>query len=325
MARRGRERRVGWREVRGGLWLISGLAAAAFAVFFLDELRRAVEEGPRLVVVGPAAPDLAAGATVWVAGRPAGRVLSVRFRDDPDPRRAGAIVVEAALHREAAGVLRADASARITQEGVMAPTVLSLDPGSPDRPPFDFGDTLRGSVTLLDQDRTLALLDTLRATMEESRPLARRLRATLAEGDGTWATLRRDSTALRGLERRLRTLDRLLFGGPEGGDGTLGRMLRDTTVATSLEGLAASLDRLAAARESGGAETALRELLETLDGLQGSLLALERDLRRGRGALGRALHDTAILQQTRLLRARTDSLRRELLQHPLRWLRVRLF
>lgn len=324
MAQRGRGRLRKWREVRPGLWLIAGLTAVSLTVFFLDEIRRAIEEGPRLVVASEAAPELEAGADVWVAGRSAGRVLWVRLRDDRDPRSGAPILLKAALHRDVAGVIRRDATARITQAGVMAPTVLSLDPGNPENPPFDFRDTLRAAVTLVDQDRTLALLDTLRAATEEARPLRTRLRDALDRGGGTAAALRRDTATLRSLERRLEALDRLLFGS-EGRGGSLGRMMGDTTLAATIETVAASLDRLSAGRDSGTAGTATRELLTALDGLQASLAALERDLRAGRGALGRALYDTAIVQQARLLEARMDSLRRELLENPLRWLRFRVF
>lgn len=325
MAERGRGRPRKWRQVRPGLWLIGGLTAVALAVFFLDEIFRAVEEGPRLIVASEAAPELEAGADVWVAGRSAGRVLWVRFGDDRDPRSGTPILLKAALHREVAGVLRQDATAQITQEGLMAPTVLSLDPGSPESPPFDFRDTLRAAVTLVDQDRTLALLDTLRAATEEARPLGARLRDALERGGGTAAALRRDTTTLPSLERRLEALDRLLFGS-EGSGGSLGRMMGDTTLAATIEAVSASLSRLSGAEpEPGRPETAMRDLLAALDDLQASLVALERDLRAGRGTLGRALYDTAIVQQARLLEARMDSLRRELLENPLRWLRFRLF
>lgn len=313
-----------WREVSTGLWLLGGIAVALVVIFFLDEVRRAVEEGPRVVAVTEAAPGLEPGSAVWVAGRPAGRVLSVRFRE-PGAEGAGPIVVEAVLDRTAVGVLRADASARIVESSLLAPVILSLDAGTPDQPRFDFADTLRSIVGHVDQARALALVDTLRAELQEARPLAERLRRSLRAGGGTMPALRRDSTLLPSLERGFGRLEALLFGGPGEESGTLGRIASDTSLAASLERIAFSLERLSAERDSATVDRAVAELMTATDGLHASLLALEHDLEAGRGALGRAIHDTAILQQSLLLRSRLDSVRRELLEHPLRWLRFRLF
>lgn len=305
--------------MRTGLGLLAGIAAVLLAIFFLDVVRRHIEEGPRLIVVTEAAPELDPGSAVWVGGRRAGRVVSVRFRE-AEPGKAAPILIEAVLQREVADVLREDAAARIVKSGLMAPMVLDLRPGSPDRPPFDFDDTLRSTVSLIDQDRALALVDTLGLALEESRALGRRLRTALEDGEGTATALRRDPALLSALERRLRSLEDLLFGGPEGGRGTLARIATDTALSASLERVSSSLERL-----STGGNPVPGELLTALDGLQASLIALERDLETGRGALGRALHDTAIYRQADLLGARLDSLRRELLESPLRWLRFRLF
>lgn len=313
-----------WRALRPGLLLMAGITATLLVIFFLDEVRRAVEEGPRLYVVTQAAPRLQPGSVVWVAGRPAGRVLSVRFRD-PDPDGAETIVIEAVVERYAVGVIREDASARIVASGLMAPVILSVRPGSPARPPFDFADTLRSTVALVDQDRALALVDTLRAELARARPAAARLRAMLENGGGTLAALRRDTSLAAGLEHGFRRLEALLYPAADEESGSLARLAADTALATRLERIGQALRRLAAERDSAETETAVEALLAALSGLQSSLAALEYDLQAGRGALGRFLYDSAVLRERVLLEARTDSLRLELLRHPLRWLRFRLF
>lgn len=312
--------------MRGGLGILAALAAAVLVGFLLDQILRAVQEGPRLVVVSPTAPGLGPGAAVWVAGRPAGRVLSVRLRPGSATRDDNITVIRAVLHREAIGVLREDASARVAPAGLMAPTVLSLSPGSPERPPHDFRDTIRATVALLDQERALARIDSLSAALETVRGPALRLRSALEEGDGTLAALRRDPSLLARLEERRGELERLLGLSGEGKPGGLARFFADPELAAGLERTAASLRRLEEARrEPSGAGPALDEVVAALGSLAARLDALERDLERGHGSLGRALADPEVARQRDLLAAQFDSLRAELLARPLRWLRIRLF
>ncbi|MFQ5679230.1 MAG: MlaD family protein [Gemmatimonadota bacterium] len=308
--------------MRPGLAVLAGIAAAALAIFFLDEAERAAQEGPRLVVLTEAAPELEPGSTVWVAGRPAGRVLSVRFRN-PTPGGKENVVIEAVLRRGAASVVRQDAKARIVSSSLLAPMVLSIRPGSPERPPFDFRDTLRSTVSLIDQDRALALMDTLRRTAEAARPLARRLAGEARSGSGTLAALRRDELTLPRLEERLERLQSLLA--PEG-EGSLARFLADTALALGLERTTASLRRWSATLDSvRTAGTDAAEIAAVLERLEGRLAEMQSRAAQGYGTLGRTLHDPAILEQVELLQARLAAARSEVLANPFRYLRVRLF
>lgn len=305
-----------------GLALLVAIGATLLVIFYLDEAIRAAVEGPRLVVVTPEAPELEPGSAVWVAGRPAGRVTAVHVRERTPDGLEG-MLVEAMIHREAAGAIREDAEARIHKSSLLGTMVLAIRPGSGDRPPYDFADTLRSTVALVDQDRAMALLDTVRAALAEARPLARRLGKELREGSGTLAALARDPGVLETLEGRVRRLGELLA---DGGPGSLGRLLGDTALPASLERTTEALRRLSEPEEGAAPPgRALEEALAALDRMQARLVRMEQELEAGHGSSGRALYDTAIAVQADLLRARLDSLRRELLEDPLRWLRFRIF
>lgn len=314
--------RPGWREVRSGLLLMAGLLVVVLLVFFMDDLRRELEEGPRIVVEMEEAQALEPGSQVWVAGRPAGRVTRVRFQA-PEEDRPGAVVIEAVLHREVAGAVRADATARVRESSLLAPMVLAIRPGTPDAPPYDYSDTLRRITESYGREDVMALADSLRTMLRETRPVAERFLETMREGSGTLGRLRADTVLAADLERGMERLDRLLRRAEAGFPG---RMAGDTLLALHLRSVAGTLRELRDLREEReGVPGEVERLRRTFDGLVARLDAVEEDLVRGRGTLGRAMHDSAIPEQARLLRARLDSVRAELVAHPLRWLRFRLF
>lgn len=315
MARREEPQR--WRDVRTGLALLAGLSAAALLVFFTDEIRRAVEEGPHLIVETEESRALVVGATVWVAGKPAGRVVEVTFQD-PGREAAGPVVIDAVLTHEGADAMRADATVRIRHSSLLAPMVLAVDPGSPGSPPYDFSDTLRRVAPTLDEEAARALADSLGGLLESARPLAERLRVAMREGPGTLASLRRDTAVTASLEAASERLEALADE-----RGSLQLLARDG--ARLARSAAASLARVETALDSMGAGGAAGRSLDALDRAGERLSALDAALERGEGSLGRFLHDSALVRQQALFQARRDSVMSELLSNPFRWLRFRLF
>lgn len=304
-----------WSRFRTGAFLLVGLAAAAAVVFFLDEVLRELAEGPELIVVAREARDLRPGAEVWVGGVPAGRVLTVRFRE-PAADGAGRVVVRAVLHEDAAGQLRADASALVRESALLAPSVVAVHPGDADAP-FDFADTLRAEQRAGSAD-VLARADSLRRRLDALRPLAERLRARMEEGPGTLAALRRDDALAAeladGAARMRRWAD-----SAEGGTAAL--VGRDSALVARWERIAARGDTLKRVLPSGE----IAELDAVLTGLERRIGALETGLSEGHGTAGRLLTDGALARERRTLEARLDSVKAELLADPLRWLRIRLF
>lgn len=306
-----------WSEVRTGAGLLAALALVLAAVFLSDIVLRELSEGPRVTVAAAEARALEPGSPVWVGGVPAGRVTAIRFRharrEEQPP-----ILIRAVLREDAAGTLRADATAQIRAPALLAPSVLALRPGRADRP-FDFGDTLRAEPPLDRQD-VRARIDSLSDALVALEPLADSLGSRLTEGPGTLAALRGDE-ALRAELRR--AADRVLRLAGEVPGGTAARLAADTTATASLERSVDRVRRLAEGlrAEAGRGDSLTREMALLAERLG----SLARRLETGRGTLGRLLHDEALHRERRRLEAQMDSLRAEVLADPLRWLRVRLF
>ena len=303
-----------WSDVRRGMALILGLTVVAAVVFFMDEARLAAETGATLVLVAEEAGELRPGASVWVAGKQAGTVAEIRFIEGGGPGSAN-LRIRAVLTREAARVLRQDARATIRPSGLLAPFVVSLEPGSAGRPAYRFGDTLPADLS-----PTLGTLtsfaDSLRRVAAELTPLAARLREGAVTKDGSLAALSRSRAVFSELQENLAAIQDL---GAE--PGSLG-LLADTALANALR---RSGERLTAIGATASGREGAKRMGEAVQALRASLTSLDRRLSSARGTAGRAIHDREIQNQIRLFRARADSARVELGRAPFRWLRVRLF
>lgn len=299
--------------IRKGTLQLILLAAVAAAVFFLDVVLREMSEGPELTIAAPAARNLEPGADVWVAGVPAGRVLSVRFRERSGDE--GPVLVRAVLNEDAAATIRRDASVALHQSALLEPAVVSIRPGTASAA-FDFSDTLRARP-LTGATDVLARLDSLAAELRGLRPLGRRLGRRLEEGPGTLAALRADTALGRDLRRLAGRLEGLAERIPA---GSAARLAADRELAATWDTLAARSRRLARGMDAGAGPVAA-----SLDSLAATATGVARRLEEGRGSLARFAVDSALAREARGIRARLDSVRAELLAEPLRWLRFRLF
>lgn len=311
------------RRARLGVALIGGIVLASLSVFFLDTIVRASSEGPRIAVRTSAAPGLEPGSTVWVAGRPVGRVLDVRFLP-PGESEGGAVVIDAVLQRSVRPVLRADATAEVKSPGLLEPVVVAIDPGTGTAPPWDFADTLRTPTDVLTNEDLLAMADTLLRSRAGLAASGRALRDRIRRGGGTLASLEAHPDVLReaadGAARVREALERGDFA-----DGTIGSLDRDTLIAARLGRIKARVARLDSTWADGSSAGGLARATRSLDSLHARLARLSKRLDAGEGTVGRALVDGAIARQTALLRARLDSLVVELVRDPSGWLRVRVF
>lgn len=309
-----------WRQLRLGAGILVLLAVAAAAVFFVDSLESELSEGPRLYVEAASAGGIEVGSDVWIAGIRAGRVEAVRLERPGSG--GGPILVQAVLDRDAARLLRADASASLRASALLAPAVVALNPGTEIDRPFRFRDTLVARPALR-VDELLARADTLRSRLHDLAPEGRALASRLANGPGTLASLRAHPATLDSLRADLARSRRLALASP---GGTAMRLLRDTALRREAHRVRA---RLAALAAPGGPLARTRReravLWGALDSLRHRKRLLDARLAEGRGTAGRVLHDRAIQRERALFRARMDSVKTELFAHPLRWLRFALF
>ncbi len=307
-------------KVRRGAWLIGLIAVVSLAVFFADLVEQELSEGPTLWIAAEQTRGLGRGAPVWLAGHRVGRVTRVKLRPPtavPDRR----VLVRTVLQEDDADRLRADATAVLEPAGLMAPTVVSIRPGSGDAPPFDFSDTLEAerSVTSAElraeAERARAALDTLRRA-------ERRVLALADTGGGTLARLRDDDALQR---RLLRLKDRMGRAASllDSDSSDLARFRRNPEAAERMRSALGRADSLAPRLE--GALGRWRDLGSELASVRSRADSLRRMLAESRGSAGRFMNDRALERELRDLRSRVVSVQTELLVDPLRWLRFRLF
>lgn len=302
-----------WDRLRPGVFLLAGLGAACVAIFFLDVVAREVALGPDLLVAAGEARDLEPGAPVWIAGVPAGRVTRIRFRPAeaaPDRR----ILIRAEIREDAADLLRSDAEASVRVSALLAPAVLAVRPGRA-ATPLDPSDTLQ-AVPRPRVREVVDRADSLLGRLQALRPLARRLTRRLEDGPGTLAALRADPATADRLAAGLRGAGALAG---EAGVGSAALLARDTVLVARWRRIGRRAGRMTAS--VGDAAAAAREL----DRLVARLSGLAERVDSARGTLGRLVEDDALGRERRLLEARYDSVRSELLADPLVWLRFRLF
>lgn len=319
MGETGEQRR---RRARIGGLLIAGIATVSLAVFFLDAIERATSEGPRVTVQAEAAPGIEPGSTVWVAGRPVGRVLSLGFRP-PGEVEGGVFIIEAVLQRGVGPILRADASAKLRASGLLEPEIIAIDPGTATLPPWDFADTLRTPTGALTEEDLRAMSDTLLRARTALAEDVLELRARIRRGGGTLAALEANPEVLETAGAQAARLRRIVEDRIPG--GTLARFGSDTLLTARLDRIRERLARFDSLPGRRNAFDQLERATSAIDALGLRVALLSERLEAGQGTAGRALVDGEMARQTALLRARLDSLVVELVRDPSRWLRVRVF
>jgi len=259
------------------------------------------------------------GAEVWVAGARAGRVLSISF-GSPTSTGSDRVIVDAVLFREMAGLLRADATARISPSALLAPPVLHIDPGTDSSGEFVFDDTMTVAPRF-EPEQFMALSDSAVASIGRLAGLSERFQLQLAAGDGTLGRFRSDSALFARMRERASVLTGIAMEVSE--TGSLVRLARDDSLRVALARTGENLRAFAQAAPVAAA--GLDSLTRELNALTRRLGAIRADLDRGHGTLGRGMNDGEIADQVDKLRAARDSAIVELSRNPLRWLRFRLF
>ena len=308
-----------WRDVVPGIIVLTMVIPLVVGVFYVDGLRRALIEGPTVIVLADEIRGLAPGANVWVAGKPAGRVQSIAFvgSGSSDP---GLVALRIILLRQAGPMLRADARVRIGRSALLSPPVVKFRPGSPDAPPYDYADTL--TVTPGPDIETFrAFADSGRVAITALSAELARLETEMESGRGTLPRLRRDPELagdLIALGGRMAFLNESLVGA-----NGLRQLAGDSVSRERIARLAESINTMS--RQADARASRLEPLSQVLDEISARINRLDNYLHTATGTAGRLLYDGELQLQSERTRARLDSLQLELAAQPFRWLRFRLF
>ena len=314
-------------RARRGLILLACAIVLSAAISVIELIVRATLEGPRITALALSAEGLGPGSAVWVAGRSVGRVLSVSFQPPEESDRDGPfeshVIIDAVIDRVAEPILRADATAEVRPPDLVAPVVLSVNPGSGSAPPWNYADTLRASGPPIDPETVMALSDSLLQAVRMLEVDASEARAVLGSGQGSLARFGEDPGTLAGLQGSLESLEELLQRDLQ--RSSLVGLATDTLVSAAARRVQGRLAAWEAAPELASATRNLETTLEALDAVMSRLSAIAERLDRGEGTAGRALVDEEIRRQLAALRAAAAGLAEDLGYNPSRWLRVRVF
>jgi phospholipid/cholesterol/gamma-HCH transport system substrate-binding protein len=310
-----------WTDVVPGLLILGAFVVTSLITFFGDALRRATAEGPRITVLAPEVSGLERGSVVWLAGKPSGRVLSVRFRDPGGPI-GERVLIDAVLLREAMPYLGVDAHVTIGSASLLRPSVVKIDPGSEEAAPLGDGDTLRVAYRLdIDAFRTMA--DSVRVAIHDVADGASLLRDQITGGDGSAARFLTHRGSVAQLDSARTRIRRLRLAWQTGGG--LSRLAREDSVRESAVRAIMTLRDLTDPATLPGAVDSLARIEETLEQIGEGAREIRAGIERAEGTAGRALNDPALRLNVDRTRATLDSLTAELGANPLAWLRFKLF
>ena len=314
-------------RARRGLILIACAIVLSAAISVIELIVRATLEGPRITALAHSAEGLGPGSAVWVAGRAVGRVLSVSFQPPEESDRDGPfeshVIIDAVIDRVAEPILRADATADVRPSDLVAPVVLSVNPGSGSAPPWNYADTLRASGPPIDPETVMALSDSLLQAVRTLEIDATEARDVLGSDQGSLARFREDPGTLAGLQGSLESLEELLQRDLR--RSSLVGFATDTLVSAAARRVQGRIATWEAAPQMASAVQNLETTLEALDAVMSGLSAITERLDRGEGTAGRALMDEEIRRQLAALRTAAAGLAEDLGYNPSRWLRVRVF
>ena len=314
-------------RARRGLILIAFAVVLSGTISVIEVIVRATLEGPRITALAHSAEGLGPGSAVWVAGRSVGRVLSISFQP-PEANRDDAafeshVVIDAVIDRVAESILRADATADVRPSDLVAPVVLSVNPGTGSAPPWNYSDTLRASGPPIEPETVMALADSLLRAVRALEVDASEAQDVLGSDQGSLARFREDPGTLAGLRSSLETLEALVQRDLQ--RSSLVRFATDTVVSAAARRVRERFAAWEASPELANGVGNVEATVEALDAVMSRVAAIVERLERGEGTAGRALVDGEIRRQLEALRTAAAELAEDLGYNPSRWLRVRVF
>jgi len=314
-------------RARRGLVLIAFAIVLSAAISVIEVIVRATLEGPRITVLAHSAEGLGPGSAVWVAGRSVGRVLSISFHPPEANHRDASfeshVVIEAVIDRVAEPILRADATADVRPPDLVAPVVLSVNPGTGSARPWNYSDTLRASGPPIEPETVMALADSLLGAVRTLEVDASEAQDALGSDQGSLARLREDPGTLAGLRSSLESLEELFRRDVQ--RSSLVRLATDTLVSAAARRVQERLAAWEGSPQLANGVGSLESTVEALDSAMSRVAAIVERIDRGEGTAGRALVDGEIRRQLDALRTAAAELAEELGYNPSRWLRIRVF
>ncbi len=303
------------RRVASGFLIMAAALGFALGVFFLADLRTALQKRYTLYAVLPTAPRLRVGSPVWIGGHRVGQVKTIGFRRvlaDSGPT----IAVQLSLPREVQPLVRRGSLVRLTSARLVGEPAVDIVPGDPGEPLALEGDTLfpltlTGRAQALDSFRHFQRsLDSLLVATRSLSPLVETRKAQFVLLAEQIAGLQ---TAFSSLRQRL-------------ANGSADRLLSDPALQNALASISTTVQQLGPAFQGAASRYSDPVLRQAFGTLQLRAASLSTQLQRVReqfahSSLLRFSQDSSLARSLHQAQVELDSLMAETRRNPLRfWL-----
>jgi phospholipid/cholesterol/gamma-HCH transport system substrate-binding protein len=295
---------VRWSQLRIGVLVTLVVTSASFLIFFIDDVRSAVEGRYTLHFHTFTTQALRARAPVWLAGQPVGQVSGLRL-ERPRSDAPELLVVELHISLDAQPFITEGAVAQVTTASMLGEVVVNILPAAEPAPPLQDGDELPTAAEL-DPSHLTARLEGLYDSLPPVTDRWQQLMDQVRHGDGTLPRMARRPAALSELRANLSeasaTLDTI-----GSAAGNLADLLSDEDVRLALERIGPRIQELARLSDerSGTAGGFASDTLfaARLAGIGETVALIRERVESGRGSLGRLLYDEALAEELERTRA----------------------
>lgn len=358
-----RSNRIGWAQVRAGVFIFMALLFIAGGVLLMGQKTKMFVAKGELRVVMDDVAGLKEGAPVWLAGVDVGVVTQIGFSD---PKKNNEVQINLQIDRDALKKIGSDSRIIIKTRGLMGEKYVDITPSLQysETP----ADVLRGtSVMKLDDvvqkagttferlgrvvdditkgNGTLGRLTTDPALYNNIVKLTGELNAlavTINRGDGTLGRLARNPEPYNKLIDILNRTDRTLQD-IQTSEGTLSRLIYDTTLYVKLVALAEKsnqaaddvreLNRKITSKDSTlGMLINDREFydkgLSLLTRADRSLQSIEEvadKVKKGEGTAGKLVNDRELYDRMNRMVEDVDALVKDFKEHPRKYIKFSVF
>jgi phospholipid/cholesterol/gamma-HCH transport system substrate-binding protein len=358
-----RSNRIGWAQVRAGVFIFIALLGIAGGVLLMGQKTKMFVAKGQLRIMMDDVAGLKVGAPVWLAGVDVGVVTHIDF---PDPKRSNKVEILLEANHKALRKIGPDSRITVKTRGLMGEKYVDITPSQQylEEPPTVLQgitvaklddvvqkagatfDRLNVIVDSISQGKgTLGKLNTDPALYQNIVRLTGELNAltvSINKGEGTLGKLTRSSEPydrmIRILERADRTLQDI-----QTSEGTLNKMIYDKTLYTKL---------VALAEKSNQAADDVRELNKKIVSKDGTLGMLINDrefydkglslitradnsvksieevaekVRSGQGTAGKLVNDKELYDRMNRMIEDVDALVKDFKEQPRKYIKFSVF
>jgi len=232
-----------WAQIKTGIIITLALAILFLSVFFAGSIERLLRPRIEIRAAIPDVKGLKKGAPVWMFGIEEGSVKDINL----DPRYG--TVVTISLYRKALGFLKKDSTVTILTMGLLGDKYVELAAGTPEAPPINAGDMLRGAAQIDIKD----VMETGGASIQKMNDFIEKLGKLvekIEESKGTLSRLLEDPSLYDNLAESSKSLS-LVAKDIRDGRGTIGMLVKDPSLYDRLASTSKSLDDFSRKLASG--------------------------------------------------------------------------